>query len=120
MKQNSGRGPASKAADERLKYSFRFRMRLADGFFGIGRILSFGVPGYFVWKICETFGGKATTVSVSLVTQIAVSVSMASVAGVIAAWAKMAKQKKELVRCRERITELENHRIARLDSDKKG
>ena len=67
-----------------------------------------GRPGYFIWKVFETLGGRTTTFSVSLVAKVSVVVSVASVAAVIVAWAKMNQQKKELVRCRERIGELEN------------
>ncbi len=92
---------------ERLQHTFVFRMRLADGFISIGKILSLGVPGYFVWKVFETFGGKTTTFSVDIITKVSVVVSVGSVAAVIAAWAKMKSQKAELIRCRQRVDELE-------------
>ena len=59
---------------ERLKYSFMLRMRIADGLFSTAKILSFGVPGYFIWKVFETFGGKTTTFSVSFITKVSVVV----------------------------------------------
>lgn len=102
-----GKSKAGELEQARLEYTFRFRMRLADGLFSIGKILSFGVPLFFIWKVFETIGGKTTVFTIDLIVKASVIVSMASVAAVIAAVTKMRKQKGELIRCRNRIAELE-------------
>ena len=98
---------ASKSEVElkRLKYSFW--KHVVESVSSIVKFL-LGVPiGYFVWKMVETLAGKTTTVSVSFITKVSIVVSAALVAAVGVALAKMSQQKKELVRCRERIVELE-------------
>ena len=107
MEKQKRRPTTAEIEQQRLRNSFIFRMRLADGGISIGKVLSLGVPGYFIWKVFETFGGKTTDFSFSLITKVSIGISVASVAAVIMALAKMKQQKKELIRSRERVSELE-------------
>ena len=110
--------PAKQSSSTKMKEAFIFRMRLADGFFGIGKVVSFGVPGYFLWRVFETFGGKTTTFSVFWGIKVSVAVSVTSVVAIIIACAKMKKQKKELIRCRQRTDRLETMLSEKQKSEK--
>jgi len=107
MAKRDNRSVGSEVELERVKNTLVLRLQVAYGIISIGKVVSYGVPGFFLWKVFETFGGKTTSISISFITQVSIIVSMASVAAVITAWTKMKRQKGELIRLRARISELE-------------
>ena len=98
---------------ERVKNALMLRLKVADGIISIGKVVSDGVPGFFLWKVFETFGAKNTSISISFTVQVSILVSVASVAAVIIALTKMKRQKGELIRLRARISELEEELVSK-------
>ena len=119
MVKTAGRASSKSGVPSQESHeSFVFRMRVADGVFeslsvllSVVKVVAFGVPLYFVWRICDSFAGRTTIVSVSLTAKIAVTVAVASLVALVVAIAKMRKQKNELVRTRKRISEMESQLV---------
>ena len=92
---------------ERMVQSFRFRTNLVDKSVRVVLVLSSGVPGYFLWKIAEALSGTTTSISVSVVGQVAATASVGLLDWLFSLRRKVKRQSEELVRCRNRSKELE-------------
>lgn len=80
-----------------------------NGITSVAMIASLGIPMYFVYQCVAAIAGKTTIVSSNIVFGVSGVAAVGSGSAVaVGGWAKFNAQRKELVRLRTRITQLEN------------
>lgn len=106
---HSGKISKHDVALEEVRLKYEFRLAIVHGATTIASILSFGVPLYFVYLAIGALAGQKTIVSPSFAATVVGMVGGGSALTIIGSGrAKSAKQKRELIRTRERADDLES------------
>ncbi|MHC4696997.1 MAG: LapA family protein [Planctomycetota bacterium] len=101
---------------ERVRLQYEFRQSCVNGATSVLSIVSFGVPLYCVYLVVDALAGQETVVSPYVATIVAAMLGVVTaLITILTLWFKNGRQRKEILRLRQRVDELERERLNRME-----
>ena len=101
---------------ERVRLRYEFRQSCVNGASFVLSIVSFGVPLYCVYLVVDALAGQETVVSPYVPTIVATMVGVCTaLITILTLWFKNGRQRKEILRLRQRVDELEGDALIGME-----